>query len=123
MEKPRVLVVEDDTRLSSLIEVLLRHRGFDCEIIGDGNLAIQHLRCTAYDAVVLDLMLPGVFGFDVLRFMQAERPSMMQRTVVTTAADQATLRDFDPSVVQAMLQKPFEIHEFVGAVSTCVELQ
>lgn len=123
MQKPRVLVVEDDPRICSLIEVLLRHRGFDCEIIGDGNVAIQHIRRTAYDAIVLDLMLPGVFGFDVLRFLQAERPSMMQRTVVTTAADEATLRDFDPTVVQAMLQKPFEIHEFMGAVSTCVELQ
>jgi two-component system, sensor histidine kinase and response regulator len=123
MQKPRVLVVEDDPRICSLIEVLLRHRGFDCEIIGDGNLAIQHLRRTPYDALVLDLMLPGVFGFDVLRFLQAERPSMMQRTVVTTAADEDTLRDFDPTGVQAMLQKPFEIHEFVGAVSTCVAMQ
>src|SRR5687768_13858586 len=109
MKSPRVLVVEDDPAIGTLVETLLARRGYDCETITDGEDAIRRLRVCSYDAILLDLMLPGAFGFDILRFLDAERPGMSKRVIVMTAASAATLRDFDASRVAALLRKPFDI--------------
>ncbi|MFP5246607.1 MAG: response regulator transcription factor [Thermoanaerobaculia bacterium] len=117
---PQVLIVEDDVAISTLVQKLLARHGYVCDVIGDGDTAIRRLRTQSYDAVLLDLMLPGCFGFDVLRFLKAERPAMAQKVVVMTAASAATLRDFDVSAVRAVLRKPFDIDVLVAYVSACV---
>ena len=119
MQNHRVLVVDDDPATSTLLHALLRRRGYVCELVGDGRKAIERLRVNDYSAVLLDLMLPGAFGFDVIRFLRAERPAIADRVVVVTAACPATLRDFDHSSVCALLHKPFDIDELVQKVDTC----
>ena len=119
VQTPHVLVAEDDPAVATLIHALLRRRGYVCELVADGEKAIERLRANDYAAVVLDLMLPGVFGFDVIRFLRAERPALADRVVVVTAACGATLRHFDPSSVCAVLHKPFDIEEFVEKVDAC----
>jgi len=116
MKNPRVLVVEDDPAIGTLVETVLARRGFECETITDGNAAIHRLRTCSYDAVLLDLMLPGAFGFDVLRFLDAERPGMSKRVIVMTAASAATLRDFDASRIGGLLRKPFDIQSLIDHV-------
>lgn len=118
----RVLVVEDDPAICTLIEALLRRRGYGCDVVHDGNDAICRLRQSSYTAVLLDLMLPGTFGFDVIRFLHAERPAMTARVVVMTAASSATLRDFDMNSVRAVLRKPFDIQRLVDHVNDCAAL-
>ena len=122
MSEPRVLVVDDDPAVSTLIHALLRRRGYSCDLVADGDDAIRRLRTSDYSAVLLDLMLPGAFGFDVIRFLRAERPATAERVVVMTAACPATLRDFDTSSVHALLHKPFDIDELVANVDECALL-
>jgi DNA-binding response OmpR family regulator len=119
MPIPRVLVVEDDPALGTLVETLLARRGFDCETITDGEAAIRRLRTASFDAILLDLMLPGAFGFDILRFLDAERPGMSKRVVVMTAASTVTLADFDTSRIAGLLRKPFDIQALVDHVEAC----
>jgi DNA-binding response OmpR family regulator len=120
MQTSRILVVEDDPAICALLEALLRRRGYEYDVVSDGNDAIRRLRCGSYSAVLLDLMLPGVFGFDVLRFLDAERPAMTPRVVIITAASAATLRDFDGSKVHAVLRKPFDIQELLDHLAVLV---
>jgi DNA-binding response OmpR family regulator len=122
MQTTRVLVVEDDPAICALLEALLRRRGYEFDLVSDGNDAIRRLRCASYSAVLLDLMLPGTFGFDVIRFLRAERPSMTSRVVIITAASTATLENFDGSIVRAVLRKPFDIQELLDHVAACVTL-
>jgi DNA-binding response OmpR family regulator len=122
MQNTRVLVVEDDPAICTLLEALMRRRGYNCDVVSDGNDAIRRLRCHPYTAILLDLMLPGAFGFEVIRFLKAERPSMTSRVVVMTAASSATLRDFDASGVRAVMRKPFDIQELVDHVAACAAL-
>jgi DNA-binding response OmpR family regulator len=119
MHAPRVLVIEDDPAVRTLIHALLGRRGYTCDFLADGEEAIRRLRTHDYAAVLLDLMLPGAFGFDVIRFLRAERPAVAARVVVITAACEATLRDFDASSVHALLRKPFDIDELVATVDAC----
>jgi DNA-binding response OmpR family regulator len=120
MQTSHILVVEDDPGICALLEALLRRRGYEYEIVSNGNDAIRRLRCASYAAVLLDLMLPGVFGFDVLRFLEAERPAMTPRVVIITAASAATLRGFDESKVHAVLRKPFDIQELLDHIAVLV---
>jgi DNA-binding response OmpR family regulator len=112
----RVLVVEDDAAMRAMLGVLLSHNGYAYELCGDGDDAVRRLRRDDFDAIVLDLMLPGQFGFDIIRFLNNERPSMSPRVIVLTAASQATLRDFDASQVHAVMRKPFDMEALMVRV-------
>jgi DNA-binding response OmpR family regulator len=118
----KVLVVEDDAAIRALLAALLSHSGYACDFSPDGNDAVDRLRNADYDAILLDLMLPGQFGFDIIRFLNAERPAMSPRVIVLTAASQATLRDFDASQVHTVLRKPFDIDQLLSNVRTCASM-
>src|ERR1043166_9343479 len=107
-----VLLVDDDPSVRSLLAALMKRDGVAHETACDGAEAIPRLRRRDYGAVVLDLMLPERNGFEVLRFLKAERPHMLERVVVITAATESTLRDFeDRRHVAAVLRQPFDIDD------------
>ena len=66
-----VLVVDDDQRLAESLYSLLSLRGYAVEMVFGGQAAINRLRTTSYDVVLLDLAMPDVDGHQVLQFMQA----------------------------------------------------
>jgi two-component system, OmpR family, response regulator len=70
----RVLVVDDEPTLTELLSSVLRYEGWDTAVAGDGSAAIRTAREFAPDAVILDVMLPDISGFEVLRRLRAELP-------------------------------------------------
>jgi two-component system, OmpR family, response regulator len=68
----RVLVVDDEATLTELMSMALRYEGWDVRTAGDGSEAVRAAREFRPDAVVLDVMLPDVDGFEVLRRMRAD---------------------------------------------------
>ena len=76
----RILLVEDDVRLADIVRRSLTDRGHVVDVTHDGNSAIDMTQSDSYDAVILDVMLPGADGFTVLRAMRANgytRPVLM----------------------------------------------
>ena len=69
-----ILVIDDDERLRELLTEYLGGRGFSVESAADGEAGLTRLRAGGIDAVVLDGMLPGVDGFDVLRSLRPDNP-------------------------------------------------
>jgi DNA-binding response OmpR family regulator len=69
----RVLVVEDEVRLAQALQRGLRAEGFAVDIAHDGEDGLRQARETAYDAIVLDVMLPKLSGYRVCRALRAER--------------------------------------------------
>src|SRR5689334_2389602 len=107
MRVPMILIIDDDPAIRGLLGVILRRAGFECHVAADGDEAQTKLRRFEYDAILLDLMLPKLNGFEVLRFLKAERRAMLQRVIVVTAVAEITLRDFDDQkLVWALLRKP-----------------
>ena len=72
----RVLVVEDDRRVADFIQSGLQQEGYAVDVLYDGNGAGQQAALVDYDAVVLDLMLPGRSGLQVLRDIRARKPAL-----------------------------------------------
>src|SRR5262245_54766977 len=69
----RVLVVEDDRKVASFIQKGLQEEGYAVDVLNDGDDAGVQAKMIDYDCVVLDLMLPGRSGFQVLRDIRANK--------------------------------------------------
>ena len=108
----RVLVVDDEESIRILIQRLLSKHGFLVETASDGGVALDKLAQEKYDALVLDLMMPRVDGFTVLRQLIATNPDIVAKTVVATAYPKdVTRRQLDE--VCKVIIKPFDTTEFV----------
>ena len=68
----RLLVVEDDANIRELLGASLRHAGFEVDAVDDGAKALAALRREEPDLVVLDVMMPGIDGFEVVRRLRAD---------------------------------------------------
>ena len=81
----RILVVEDETRLAIGLRKGLEAEGFAVDVVGDGTDGLWMAREHPYDAIVLDLMLPGLNGFKVCATLRAEE--VWTPILVLTAKD------------------------------------
>jgi DNA-binding response OmpR family regulator len=81
----RILVVEDDRKVATFIQSGLQQEGHAVDVLPDGNVAGEQACAVDYDAVVLDLMLPGRSGFQVLRDIRSRKAEMP--VVILTAKD------------------------------------
>jgi two-component system response regulator CpxR len=68
----RVLVVDDDVELCELLEQFLRSQGFHVDSVYDGTTGVANALSNSYDMVILDVMLPGIRGFEALRQIRAK---------------------------------------------------
>ena len=76
MNSMRVLVVEDDQRVASFIQKGLEEEGLAVDVLDDGDDAGVQAHMVDYDCVVLDLMLPGRSGFQVLRDIRSRKAEL-----------------------------------------------
>ncbi len=81
----RVLVIEDDRKVASFIQTGLQQEGYGVDVLNEGGEAGDQAHTVDYDAVVLDLMLPGRSGFQVLRDIRAKKASLP--ILILTAKD------------------------------------
>ena len=81
----RVLVVEDDRKVADFIQQGLRQEGYAVDVLHDGSGAGAQAATVDYDALVLDVMLPGRSGFQVLRDVRTRKPSLP--VLILTAKD------------------------------------
>jgi two-component system copper resistance phosphate regulon response regulator CusR len=81
----RVLVIEDDRKVASFIQTGLEQEGYAVDVLNDGGSAGDQARAIDYDVVVLDLMLPGRSGFQVLRDIRSRKASLP--VLILTAKD------------------------------------
>ena len=98
-----------------MLTAALRHHGFDVESVGDGDAALAAVRFERPDLIVLDVMMPGVDGFEVCRQLRAEGD--------TTPVLFLTALDETGSKVQGLriggddyLEKPFSLDELVARI-------
>jgi DNA-binding response OmpR family regulator len=115
VEGPRLLLVEDEHLIAARIESALASTA-SVTSVSEGGAAIEHLLHDRYDCVLLDLTLPHLSGFDVLRHLVLHRPELLRRTVIMTAATDESLQFIDSDSVAGILRKPFDL----GAMVTLV---
>jgi len=111
----RILVVEDEARLARQISSALSEDSHDAVIVHDGEAALQMVLENAYDLIVLDLGLPGMDGFEVLRRMRAQH--VTSRVLILTARGQVNDRVTGLQLgADDYLPKPFAMQELIARV-------
>lgn len=118
-----VLVVDDDERIRELCRDILEYSEIQVDTAANGAEALTKLRQRTYGAMILDLMMPVVNGFEVLQELRAVNPEMLSRTIVATAASEETLRHFsDQAKIAGLVRKPFDIQELRTLVVQCLDV-
>lgn len=110
----QILIVDDDTGSRTALANVLRDEGFDVVAVDGGATALDHLRRSPPGLIVLDLMMPGVDGWD-LRHQQKRDPALAGIPVIAVSAV-GKLLDADAS-----FRKPLDVDEFLRAVRRYVQ--
>ena len=115
----RVLIVEDETSVASLIRKSLVEQGFDADVEENGDVACERALHEPFDAIVLDIMLPGRDGLSILRVL---RESRVTTPVLLVTARSAVSERVDGLTAGAddYLTKPFHTEELVARVKALV---
>ena len=71
----KILLVEDEPFLSGMYQTKLKLEGFDVATAADGEDALQKMKAVAYDLILLDIMMPKLNGFAVLKEMRSDKSS------------------------------------------------
>jgi CheY-like chemotaxis protein len=117
MSRWRALVVDDDAAIRILVKRILTHQGFEVDVVRDGAEAIEMLMHQSYDVIALDLMMPRIDGFGVIKYLTGHRPELIEKVVVMTAFGAQAVDKVCPPVSR-FLEKPFDVERFLAAAGT-----
>lgn len=114
---PRILIAEDEERIARFVEKGLRAAGYQTHVVADGMSALEHAGSGDYDLLVLDVSLPRMDGFTVLRVLRSmEHPLPI---IMCTACDRVedTVAGLEGGA-DDYLTKPFKFAELLARVRT-----
>ncbi|GGH22599.1 Response regulator receiver domain-containing protein [Cribrihabitans marinus] len=113
----RVLLIEDEPNIAEAIRFLLSRDGWQVGLHADGTDAIDQIRAERPDLVILDVMLPGRSGMDILRDLRAMEDMQDLPVLMLTARGQLRDRDMaERAGVSRFMTKPFSNAEVLTAV-------
>ncbi len=112
-----LLYVDDDQTMATLVELVLRDEGYNCDTAGLGQEAIDLGMSNRYDLILLDLLLPDIDGYEVMRTLQAEdvrTPILIQTGLLDRDDDLGWLE----GGASECLIKPFTKSELLRAIQS-----
>ena len=117
MTQATILVVEDEPNIVESLRFILGRAGFAVEVASDGADALHIMRARSFAAVILDIMLPGLNGFDVLKAVRSDESLAGLPVIVLTAKGQVKDRQNAEEIgASAFITKPFSNAEVVDRV-------
>lgn len=116
----KILVVEDELTLQETLAYNLKRQGYDVEAVGDGLAALEAARHDHPDLILLDIMLPGMDGFEVCRILRQE---MNTPILMLTARDEEIDRVVGLELgADDYISKPFSMRELMARVKARLRL-
>jgi DNA-binding response OmpR family regulator len=117
--RTQILVVEDDPQMQKVLHRIFHDQGYGVTVCGDGQVGLDAFRSSKPAAVVLDLMLPGIFGRDLCKIFKSERPSVQVIVVsaISEVADKVLLLELG---ADDYITKPFSPRELLARVQAAI---
>ena len=119
MSEPRALVVDDDEAIRNLLATLVAYQGYDVETAKDGQEAIDRLLGDGYSLVLLDLMMPKVDGYSVLRHIRETNPTLLRCTIIASAVPEREILNKVAEPVYKIHMKPFDMSQLIADIRSC----
>jgi two-component system alkaline phosphatase synthesis response regulator PhoP len=110
-----ILIIEDEQDLALGVRDALTNAGFQAEVSGDGPSGLARLRASPFDLVVLDLMLPGMNGLELLRTLRRDRQDVRVLILTALSEEDDLIAGFQAGADDYM-SKPFSPRELVARV-------
>ena len=118
----RMLVVEDEKDLNSIICSKLVKEGYNVDACYDGQAALDFIEMTEYDGVIMDIMIPHVNGMEVLKTIRANNQQVPVLFLTAKGETQDIVRGLDAGASDYMT-KPFEFPEFLARLRVMLRTQ
>lgn len=113
--KPRILVVDDEPQIRSMLRDGLTRAGFDVSEAPDGKEAIEILRKDSFDVVIADILMPEKDGLEVIMYLQRERP-LTKCVAISGPSNRVFLQSAQLLGATRVVEKPFTAAEIEAAV-------
>ena len=111
---PKILLVEDEEKLARFVELELTHEGYEVEKAFDGRVGLEKAEAGGFDLMLLDIMLPGINGLEVLRrIRKASSLPVIMLTARDAVMDKVTGLDMG---ADDYITKPFSIEELLARI-------
>jgi CheY-like chemotaxis protein len=118
---PAVLVVDDDASTQGLLVAVIKHLGLRPLTAGNGHEALAIIVADDPAAIILDLIMPVLDGFEVLQRLNASSPYVLRRVIVVTAAMGSRVDDCrELQQVWSFFRKPMDIEQLSASLIACV---
>jgi len=117
--RTQILVIEDDPHMQKVLHRIFRDQGYGVTVCGDGQAGLDTFHSIKPSAVILDLMLPNIFGRDLCKIMKAEQPGVPVIVVsaVSEVADKVLLLELG---ADDYVTKPFSPRELMARVQAAL---
>jgi CheY-like chemotaxis protein len=116
---PDVLVIEDEPYIARMVAAIVGRLKYQVEVVSTGSNAVRRISEQNYSAIVLDLMLPDLGGFDIIEHIRQSKPELLKRVIVITASIMH-LKKLGREQLGGMLEKPFDIHDLSALIRQAV---
>ena len=111
----RILVVEDEQSIADMVKMCLSKNGYICEAVYDGMAATQKIDEKRYDLILLDIMLPGYDGYELLEYVKEFDIPVIFVTAKTSVSDRVKGLMLG---AEDYISKPFDLDELLARVAT-----
>lgn len=109
-----ILIVEDEAKIARFVQLELEHEGYEVRHISDGRMALESALAHDYDLIILDLMLPGMSGIELLRRLRQTKDTPV---LILTARDQIMDKVAGLDIgADDYMTKPFAIEELLARI-------
>ncbi len=115
----RILLAEDEEQLLRALTAILKHNGFTIDAVSNGRDAYEYARTEEYDGLILDIMMPGMEGTEVLRRLRAEGISTPALFLTAKAQVEDRIAGLDIGA-DDYLPKPFDMGELLARVRAMI---
>ena len=114
----RVLAVDDEPDVLMIVRTALQSEGFDVETAANGKDCLEIATENPPDLIILDVMMPGMSGFDVLKELKAEpKTSTVPVIMLTGLSERDKMLEALSSGIDYYIVKPFDFNDLIGKVN------
>lgn len=118
----KILIIEDEKLLAESLTALLEAKGFDTEAVYDGETGAQYAETAIYDLLILDVMMPGLNGYEVARRVRRERCAVPILMLTARSGVEDRIEGLNAGA-DYYLTKPFDSRELLACINALLRRQ
>ena len=120
-QRKRALIVDDDDPIRTMLAKVVERQDLEVHTARDGEEAIQRIDSDGYAVILLDLMMPRVDGYGVLKHMQQHHPEKLKCTIIASAVPESEILKRFNAPVYRIHAKPFDMAQLIADIRHCTK--